>query len=583
MALVSVRELLSNKGLPMPTLDLFGTSSVSVIHWQPTGIFGSEYTTEIKNTNADHTQKCMSVVEIALERECSLLLTAEYSFPYSTLIEIVNNSNRWPKRGALWCLSMEGIQRINFDNLMLEYQKNEAVVPILSSRENIDSERKFISTLIYMFVIVGDHENNRLCIIPQLKIQPSSDRYMEHEKTQMTPGKTIFFFDDTGNNAIFASLICADAFNHDNVMLFHQYSNKTLFLFNPQLNYSFLHQAEVEFIENILNYRNERSFIISLNWAKGTEIQHSGIGIQHGFSSVIRKPSLEYDTVAISQNYQKGTCFGKNKYRDIWYFTCEEHVIMYSISSLISAPTHGATTKYFEPIITDYLSFDGIYLIPSSAECIIDWEWFNRHFTGAKNIASYTYYNTCGICAEPGVVCIKEGYTKCSYRHIAMFCHSFFEQSIYNENPFFVDEIGIGGLYSMLPNSLTNDCNNIVRKRSHLEGIKRTITQRERLPNRYKIYAGAQAWIVGNRTKNARYISEDGTHKDVWIVFVELESRLQSVRTAINERFKSDDEAPLRNRVLLCYIDPEQGYQYRDDGSTDIRDAKIWPNTKICL
>jgi hypothetical protein len=581
MVLVSIRKLLIKNDLPMPTLDLFGTSAVNVVHWQPKGSFGNDFSEEIKCLNDNHVQKSTMVVNIAIEKDCSLFLTAEYSFPYSVLLNIINTPERWPKRGALWCLSMEGIQRVVFDDLMSVLQRNDNIKPLLISRNEIDSERKFISALVYVFVLTSEQGSKKLCIVPQLKTHPSSDPFMEHERSQMILGKTIFYFDDEGNNAIFASLVCSDSFCNDNVRLFDRFTDKKMLIYNPQLNYSYLHQAEIDFYENILNYRKGHSLVIALNWAKGTGISDRGIDIQHGFSSIIRKPALEYNETAVMKNYHKGVCFISNKYKDIWCFDCDEHVLLYSVSSLVSASAHEATTSFFEPIVTDFLTFKDMNLVSTSASCIVDWDWFNRVF--AMVSVPHTCNSTCGICAIANMICTREHYTQCCYKDVAMFCYSFFERSIENNNPFYVDNIGISGSYTKFPNNFTNDYNNIEESRESLEGIGATIVQKHRLPDRFKKFSDARRWLIGERTRNMRHISDDGSQTDAWIIYVHRKKKLHQVRSAINRRFSSNDDASLRNRILFCYSDNEQGFLYQDDVSLDIRDAKLWSAPKINL
>lgn len=577
--MIIVADKLSEINLMLPMLDIFSGSAVRVLQWQPKASLLFESNRGVFCVDNQYSSNAYSLISVTLSIKPSLLLTPEYSFPYSILDEIINNNSKWPKKGAIWCLSMEGISLDDYKIFM----HNEANQNCMKITCPINVEKNFVNALVYLYLAYDKTDYSfsapKLIVMPQLKTQPSADKYNSHEGLNMSLGNTIYTFYDESSNAVFASLICADLFSNTCRDLFINRSIRELILFNPQLTFTFLHEAFKHALTHLLDYRNSKTIIISLNWASGTNVDiNPKPVIYHGFSAIFINPVGNYiNEGMIKSNYKKGLIFSKYKYRAIWHNVNCEHILSYSISSVALQDSHAAVTQSAEPVAVDFYACDGKQ---SLNQCIVDWDWLNDTFKGNWKTNSMNNHNnsSCQKCVLK--MCTNPNLGSCEYYNVVVFCNSFFSDSIFND-PFSATELGLSGTYYTIPDNLfdaDNDYNNIYEKREKLQGITLTLDI-SRLPIRFKKLHSNYVWIMGENTINIQERETTGECiTTAWIIYIWKKIDIMKIRNEINKQYSRPDDYMKRNRVLFCYEDPVDGFTYVDTEKIDISDGDIHVN-----
>lgn len=325
------------------------SNSLKVLYWQAKSELDFDADTGIKVSN-EHIfhPKARDFINLALKNNADLILTPEYSFPYKIINEIIKSEDLWPKDGALWCLSTEGISVDGF------FEK----LSRLGSKERIEVYKpellvtnNFINALIYLFKY-----NNKLYILPQFKIQPMSDPWANFENSNLSLGKEILIFDLNGEEShllnIFLSFICADVLgiNFENIR--EQFLTKKKLIFNPQLNFSPYHSSFCDFRKNVLDH-SQNDKIITLNWAQGTEIVNNSDIIKNSGSAFYKKNNnsfwLKAGIKVRNQNHKKGTFYLYDNHIDIWHYSTDEHIKLILLKKKILPGRHALTKVFREP------------------------------------------------------------------------------------------------------------------------------------------------------------------------------------------------------------------------------------------
>ena len=303
------------------------SNSVSLMNWQPSGEIDYSDDVGYKCSSADHFAKASAFIALAKSEEASIALTAEYSFPFQLLEEIVNDSQRWPTSGKIWCLAMEGIGSTDYRELLEKLGQTEGVV-ILNDSDNVPHYKRFVSCLFYIFVS-GD---SRLILLPQYKIQHSGDKLCLTEAQSMSCGKSIYIIDhqeQKTHSLSVSSILCSDALL--NLLPLKNYmkenSAKQFILLHPQLNPKPNHdQIYKQYLDMLDTYVKK---VVALNWDAETRIvmpkpqptAHSG-----GHSTLF----LRGDSVATEEQIEMSAV------NDFIHYFCDRHTGWISVSNEIA-------------------------------------------------------------------------------------------------------------------------------------------------------------------------------------------------------------------------------------------------------
>ena len=160
-----------------------------------------------RTTDICHYDLCLNAVEKAVGNNVDILITPEYSIPIKLVTEILNNISLQPRSRKVFCLSCEAIKIDEFRCLISSWEELGVYV-VKDSLENTVCERMFVNVLLYLFKL----NDNKLCIVPQLKTQHMADPFLKCEAAGLSLGSTIYIFGHNKTNC-FCSIICADCLN----------------------------------------------------------------------------------------------------------------------------------------------------------------------------------------------------------------------------------------------------------------------------------------------------------------------------------------------------------------------------------
>lgn len=291
---------------------------MGVLHVTPNGIKNLE----------DQTDKLNLVLNTARENGVDLLLTPEYSFPWSSLLATIRDESKWPSQGKIWVLSCEGISKAEFvtaaeslvsEKILLHYDK-----------EPLKSNKTFFDPVVYLFLSSG--ENPQLVVLIQFKIHHMGAwGGGDTERNHMIQGNEIYVLRNSNSSIRLITLICSEAmnFHHDlneEAREKLQWNDLPYLILHPQVNPDPFHEAFRTFRKFLLGF--EKKDLIALNWNSESTIHGMGKLLRYGSSRsgfYIRSNEIEPMSLSrVRSNHKKG----------LYYFTRSKNKHAFILNSL---------------------------------------------------------------------------------------------------------------------------------------------------------------------------------------------------------------------------------------------------------
>lgn len=179
------------------------------MQWQPKGVLSFSSQRGFWCNESKHKRKAESFIEEAYGRKADIVITPEYSFPWTVAHDIIGNDKLHPKNGKLYCLGMEGISGEDLKDFISQYDNKAGVYLITEDMDELQ-ENYFFSCLLYLFKTEG----KVICLI-QFKTTSASDKWAELESKGLTRGKIIYLFKSISMQRYMLSYICADVLNQE--------------------------------------------------------------------------------------------------------------------------------------------------------------------------------------------------------------------------------------------------------------------------------------------------------------------------------------------------------------------------------
>lgn len=221
-------------------------------------------------------------LRLAVEKNCDLVLSPEYSLPWDSLQTAIANNNL-PDEGKLWIL---GCEAITPDQLRTFEAANDMIwihepIPTTAGR--------FLNVVCYLFKTKSKAGVEKNVALLQFKTQAMVDAKLAWERDRLIVGNTFYFLHNPDDVIRLVTLICADALefepyaNNQSRMKLHPHV-----IFHPQLCDDPRHPA-------IRNYRttlfmaepSKATEVIVLNWAHQFKI--GKVTSQYGGSTIYSK------------------------------------------------------------------------------------------------------------------------------------------------------------------------------------------------------------------------------------------------------------------------------------------------------
>ncbi|WP_091933336.1 hypothetical protein [Methanolobus profundi] len=272
MDVIPVKEILLENRLGNPTLNalISNVDTYEVLLLQPHGDIEAD---ENGVRNRDHTlaiNQYSLFLEDANKKQADLLITPEYSMPWSVL-ETVIKEGQGPTNGKLWALGCESIKISELDALKSALDSVATVI-----YEPLDSfSPKFVSPLAYVFKapIAANLEESRTVILVQFKTEAMGD--VDHfENIGMQKGTHLYLFGGDDASIKLVSLICADAFGFEDTIA-KKIHDRALIL-HIQLNPNPRHESFLACRSNLLRYSRDETEILCINWASDVIMEING-------------------------------------------------------------------------------------------------------------------------------------------------------------------------------------------------------------------------------------------------------------------------------------------------------------------
>ena len=329
---------------------------IKIIQWQSYSDLKYNLRDGVYDDTVNFQGKAREFIKIAIQNNCDLLLTPEYSFPYPVLEEVISGNLNAPSKGQLWALCMQGESRDKFTE-RVEKWKCQSNIRVIDVAFDATSSKSFVAPLIYIFL---DNENN-ICIIPQFKTHPMADARNEFEAPYLCTGNIVFEFDLTGvqdSQNRFISIICSDVHNIKSEEILLKSSGNKVIIFHPQLNPDPRYDTFTVFRKGFYEYSNNKEVkVITLNWSEGTNIdKHKFL---KPYSAYYKKGNSKLTNMInnIYGNHAKGTYFTLCNHTEIWFSTREEHCKIFLISKGDNGGVAWAAAHRDDPTTIKHFSY----------------------------------------------------------------------------------------------------------------------------------------------------------------------------------------------------------------------------------
>ena len=322
------------------------TESYSILRVQMQGQFSFDrYGVWVESP--EHDEKCLSLLRMAAQKRCDLVLFPEYCISYPVLEKIISDSRLWPKNRKLWVLPCQGISADDFDAFMNRAAEMQGVFVLdkawTSPKVNQNS---FVTALFYCF-IGYQNEEPVLCLVPQLKTQPMGDRDCLCEQAGMSTGGVIYTLENR-----LLTLLCADSMN--NGIIWEKFQEKGLLMsgliiLHPQLNPKPKDNVFSRLRWELFQHGQPGAYI-TCNWAKGTALYQKGTSekavecIDLSWSCIYRKHADDiHDRWCkngdLRQRNAKSGLWGalmRSQRTEVWFSLNQEEVLELIVPNLSS-------------------------------------------------------------------------------------------------------------------------------------------------------------------------------------------------------------------------------------------------------
>lgn len=292
--------------------------------------------TGIYSVSEHHLEKCRSALRLARAEYADVFLTPEYCVPIQLIDEMISDTELQPRPNTLWCLSCAGVSVEQFEDCLQRWG-DRAIV----GKRTLEGMRlnRFINFILYVFV---SKEGDKLCFVPQLKLQRMREAIFVCEGQGLSLGKRVIVFGEETENQLF-SILCADAFHPEvqsGSLFFRDRRPKRYIVLHPQLNPAPRH-LEMSGVRNLIfgTQAGNQTIYITANWAYGTTVtaKSKRLFTIHAPWSTIYRRFMSYDGMRSwheslrevrteNLNYGLGLGYQQSKKIKVWFANKGEHL-----------------------------------------------------------------------------------------------------------------------------------------------------------------------------------------------------------------------------------------------------------------
>jgi hypothetical protein len=311
------------------------TNNYHSLLFQHKGVFKTRQNKFSNST--DCTKKFNEFIKLAKDKKSSLVLTPEYSCPWSTIENIVTENDFQPAPKKLWVLGAESITPEEIKAFRDKYSSEEIFIHF--EQEVVDNaEKNFLDPICYIFQ--AKHSGvKKLFLLVQFKTQHMGVWSNPIERDNYIPGKQIFVLRNSVDSIYLFTNICSEAENFEvnanfKEMVGNRWDDHPYIIINLQLNPKQSHEVFKRYRKSIVK-RNDKKDVITLNWGSGTTLDGGNQNfISNSNSSILLKSQdIDFDNEPFFiQNHKKGLYYLNRKAND-HIFYLNQNVEVFEISN----------------------------------------------------------------------------------------------------------------------------------------------------------------------------------------------------------------------------------------------------------
>lgn len=308
MNIVSVTQLLARPdyGLNVPMLNVLvaDANNYSVLLLQPQARIEADQAGIRNKDKALATKQFSDFLAKAMSSEADLVVTPEYSTPWSVLREAINGADKGPASRKLWALGCESIKYCELQQFKDEISQHATVI----FEEITPDNSRVVDPLAYVFRTSASSDGQqKLVVLVQFKTHAMEDGH-DFERNLLQLGNDVYQFGTYGAGISLTSLICADAFSVSDGVA-QQIYDRALIL-HIQLNPDPRNQIFLGCRARLLGCFGDSTEIICLNWARDVEFwvnnEHKKCENISGSAWYGKIQEFDSDDTTLSQNHRMG-------------------------------------------------------------------------------------------------------------------------------------------------------------------------------------------------------------------------------------------------------------------------------------
>lgn len=300
-----------------------GSEPYSMLLYQHEGILATS-NHKIGN-HQDVSGKLRSCFALLKQTGADLGLVPEYCCPFSSLSEVLEDTQKWPDQGKLWAIGMESIKK---DELVaFTGALGDGIAPHFDQRV-LAGTKNFLDPLIYLFR-AQVHGADRLVMLIQFKnfhmgVWAGGDI----ERDNMISGREIYVLHNNQNSVHLISVICSEAMNLSAEMSAAvrntlRWGDTPYLVLNPQVNPGPTHPCFLGFRNFVLGAK--RTEIIGLNWNNLSKIGNTPLLESKSTRSGIytRTGDVNFKNLArVRENHNRGLYY--------FYYGVDRHAFVFN-------------------------------------------------------------------------------------------------------------------------------------------------------------------------------------------------------------------------------------------------------------
>lgn len=400
MNIVSVTQVLADHRLDAPRLNALvaDANNYSVILLQPKGQI------KVSQAGIQNRDRALAGAQFgdflvkASTSQADLVVTPEYSTPWNVLRAAIGGANSGPALGKLWAL---GCESIKYSELLRIKEDLAEIATVIFEEMNPDDNR-FVDPLTYVFRTTKSHSHSdgppQLVILVQFKTQSMVDPY-DFERNSLQVGTKVYQFGTYGAGISLVTFICSDllAFTDEDARNVYDRS----LILHIQLNNDRQHSNLLGFRERLLRFSGDQTELLTLNWARGTQIYHDGSEVPWnkfaGSAWYLKTAQIDLDDMTVAANHRKGLYYTRLETHKahVSFFNFEPAVFSLTVSKVVRLGVPGPLGGCRGPQLSTIRSWDDV----------------NRHWSDTVR-SNDGFADLCHECGEAAAQ-VKSTYDRC--------------------------------------------------------------------------------------------------------------------------------------------------------------------------